>query len=179
MDGPRRDSSQRDEATSAETGVDRRRVLRAGTGLAATTLGIAALGGQAAAHFPPDLEIEIKPGSGSDPAPINPRSQGVVPVVVLQTDEFDPTSEPVRYRFGAPDVVGDGGGARPVHDGHEVDVNGDGRTALQLHFPVDETGFDGDESSGRLEWERTDDGNHGLAGTGAVTIVSCQDPGRD
>jgi FtsP/CotA-like multicopper oxidase with cupredoxin domain len=114
------------------------------------------------------LEIDIKPGS--DKNPINPNSHGVIPVAVLQTDEFDPAREDVRYRFGAPDVVGDGGGARPAHDGYVKDVNGDGQDDLILHFPTDETGFDGDESEGRLEWERTEEG-HGLSGSDTVTIV--------
>ncbi|WP_226040028.1 hypothetical protein [Natrinema sp. DC36] len=164
------------ESTKTNAAFGRRRVLRAGTGLVATTLGIAAFGGQAAAHFPADLEIEIRPGC--DRAPINPDSRGVVPVAVRQTDEFDPTSEPVRYRFGAPDVVGDGGGgARPIGDGHLIDADRDGRPALLLFFRADETGFDGGESTGRLEWERDDEGNHGLAGTAPVTIVGRR--GRD
>ncbi|WP_254521974.1 hypothetical protein [Natrinema caseinilyticum] len=148
--------------------VGRRRVLRAGSGLAATALGIAALGGQAAAHFPTDLEIEIHPGS--DRAPIDPDGRGVVPVAVLRADKFDPTGEPVRYRFGAPDVVRDGAGARPVCDGTACDVNGDGRADLVLFFRADEAGFDGDESTARLEWDRTEDGQHGLAGTAPITI---------
>ncbi|MFB1066563.1 hypothetical protein [Natrinema sp. H-ect4] len=95
------------------------------------------------------FEIEIRPGC--DRAPINPDGRGVIPVAVRQTDEFDPTSESVRYRFGAPDVVGDGGGARPINDGHGIDANRDGRSTLLLFFRADETGFDGDESTGRLE----------------------------
>lgn len=159
-------------ATGTEDGspIARRGFLRVSTGLAATAVGIATFGGQVAGHFPPDLEIDIKPGS--DDNRINPDSNGVIPVAVLQTDEFDPTSEGVRYRFGAPDVVDDGGGARPAHCGHVEDVNGDGQDDLVLHFPTDETGFDGDESEGRLEWERTEDGQHGLSGTDTVEPVS-------
>ncbi|QCS44106.1 hypothetical protein [Natrinema versiforme] len=163
MDDSRQASTERTASSIA-----RRRVLRAGTGLIATGLGIATLGGQAAAHFPPELEIEVRPGS--DTAPINPDSCGMVPVAVVQTDEFDPTSEAVRYRFGAPDIVADGGGARPVHD-TVADVTGDGQEDRLLHFRTDETGFDGDESMGRLEWERSDDGSHGYAGTAPITIV--------
>ncbi|WP_408959873.1 hypothetical protein [Natrinema sp. 74] len=157
------------DSTKTNDAIGRRRALQAGTGVAATALGIATLGGQAAAHFPTDLEIDIRPGGGR--APINPDSHGIVPVAVLRTDEFDPASEPVRYRFGAPDVVADGGGARPIDDGHAIDVTGDGCADRLLFFRADETGFDGDESVGRLEWERTEDGHHGLAGTGPVTIV--------
>ncbi|MBX0296783.1 hypothetical protein [Haloarcula nitratireducens] len=137
--------------------------------MAATAVGVATLSGGVAAHFPATLEIDIKPGCEENP--INPNSHGVIPVAVLQTGEFDPTSEAVRYRFGVPDVVAAGGGARPAHGGHVEDVDGDGRDDLVLHFPTDETGFDGDESEGRLEWERTEEGSHGLSGTDTVTLV--------
>lgn len=156
-------------AERAESSLARRTFLRASTGLAATGLGIAALGGTAAAHFPAGLDVDVKPGS--DDNPVNPDAGGVIPVAVVQTDDFDPTSADVRYRFGAPDVVADGGGARPAHGGHVEDVDGDGRNDLVLHFPVAEAGFDGDESAARLEWERDETGAHGLSGMDIVTIV--------
>ncbi|WP_248898247.1 hypothetical protein [Haloplanus halobius] len=166
---PDYDAAQLGNDRSDKASIARRGFLRVSAGLAATGVGIASLSGNVAAHFPSDLAIDIKPGS--DQNSINPNSKGVIPVAVLQTDEFDPTSEDVRYRFGAPDVVGDGDGARPAHDGHVEDVDGDGRDDLVLHFPTDKTGFDGDESEGRLEWERTESGEHGLSGTDTVTIV--------
>lgn len=168
----RDDDAQSDRPDLNEPPMSRRGALRAGAGITATALGIATLGGQAAAHFPSELAIDVKPGS--DENAINPNSKGVTPVAVLQTDDFDPTSEDVRYRFGAPDVVRNGGGARPAHGGHVEDVDDDGRDDLVLHFPTDETGFDGDESEARLEWERTESGHHGLSGTDAVSIVGSQ-----
>lgn len=162
-------STRQGDEGSDDVSIARRGVLRVSAGLAATAVGITTLSGQVAAHFPASLEIDIK--SGSEENPINQNSNGVIPVAVLQTDEFDPMSEDVRYRFGAPDVVAEGGGARPAHDGHVEDVDGDDRDDLVLHFPTDETGFDGDESEGRLEWERTEEGTHGLSGTDTVTIV--------
>lgn len=158
-----------DSEPTFERSLRRRGFLRASAGLAAATVGVATFGGQAAAHFPPDLTIDIRPGSEDNP--INPDSRGTVPVAVLQTDAFDPTTAAVRYRFGAPDVVADGGGSRPAHGSHVEDVDGDGRDDLVLHFPTEVTGFDGDESEGRLEWERTQEGHHGLSGTDDVTIV--------
>lgn len=157
------------EARSDNESIGRRDILRVSAGLAATAVGITTFSGQVAAHFPAGLEIDIKPES--EETLINPNSHGVIPVAVLQTDEFDPTNEDVRYRFGAPDVVTEGSGVRPVHGGHIEDVDGDGRDDLVLHFPTDETGFDGDESEGRLVWERTEEGAHGLSGTDIVTIV--------
>lgn len=131
--------------------------------------GSCTLSGQVAAHFPAGLELDIKPGIEDNP--INTNNHGVIPVAVLQTDVFDPTGADVRYRFGAPDVVSAGDGARPAHGGHVEDVDGDGREDVVLHFPTDGTGFDGDESEGRLEWERDESGQHGLSGTDTVTVV--------
>lgn len=147
----------------------RRTMLKttAGVGFAASGLGL--LTGSAAAHFPAELTVDVKPGS--DDNPINPRSNGVISVAVLQTDAFDPTSEDVRYRFGAPEVVGNGGGSQPAHGGHVEDVNGDGRKDLVLHFPINEAGFDGDESEGELRWDRDESREHGLSGRDSVTIV--------
>lgn len=154
----------------ADSRIARRSLLKTGIGAATSVTALAALGGTAAAHFPSGLEIDIKPGSEDNP--IDPNSNGVVPVAVLQTEEFDPTAENVDYRFGAPDVVSNGGGARPAHGGHVEDVDGDGNDDLVLHFPTAETGFDGDEETGRLEWERGETGaEHGLSGTDDVTIV--------
>lgn len=145
----------------------RRQLLRGGAGAIGTILGVTALGGQATAHFPDDLEIDVRPGS--DRNPVTPHSRGVVPVAVLATDEFDPTTEAVRYRFGAPDVVGDGDGARPIRDGFPGDA--DGRDALVLFFRSHETEFGADDDTARLVWERSSSGDHGLAGTDSVTVV--------
>lgn len=154
---------------SLEKTTARRSVLRAGAGLAAAAVGVVGGVGTAAAHFPEELEIDVKPGD-DDPT-INPDSGGVTPVAVLQTDEFDPTDESVNYRFGAPDVVAAGGGARPAHCGHVEDGDGDGRDDLVLHFPTDEAGFDGDEEEARLVWEREHGGGHGFSGTDEVRVV--------
>lgn len=164
---PRREPARGSAAGTAFVG--RRGFLRAGAAVAVGTVGVATVGGRAAAHFPPGLDVDVRPGSRTNP--IHPDSRGVVPVAVRRTDGFDPTSEDVRYRFGAPDVVGDGGGARPVHDGLELDGDRDGRDDLFLLFPTADAGFDGDESEARLEWEETEAGEHGLSGTDAVTIV--------
>lgn len=162
---PRGNEQKRDESSAKS----RRDVLRVGAGAAAAAVAVPALSGQAAAHFPEELAIDVKPYS--DENPISPTGHGFVPVAVLQTDDFDPTSEPVRYRFGAPDVVSDGGGARPLHDGYPVDIDRDGRADLLLLFPTRGAGFDSDVSQARLEWEREEDGGHGLSGTDSVTVV--------
>lgn len=91
---------------------------------------------------------------------------------MLQTEAFDPTSKNVNYRFGAPDVVEDGGGACPIHDGHVTDIDGNGNCDLLLHFPMKKTGFDGDEQLGSLHWEKGHKGaHHGLGGSDTISIV--------
>lgn len=163
-----------DDSDAVSDRIGRRGFLKTGASVAATAIGITTVSGTAAAHFhgpeKSPLEVEIKPGS--DENPINPTSNGVIPVAVLQTDEFDPTTENVNYRFGAPDVVKDGGGARPTHGGHVTDVDGDGHDDLLLHFPTENTGFDGDADEGHLHWENGHKGaHHGLGGSDTVTIV--------
>lgn len=150
--------------------TDRRGFLKISAGAASIAVGIPAISGSAVAHFPEGLSVDVKPGS--DANPINPNKDGVIPVAVLQTDEFDPTNENVNYRFGAPDIVEEGRGARPKHDGHVSDIDGDGNDDLLLHFPTEKTGFDSDNERARLEWERDEQGaEHGLSGTDSVTIV--------
>ena len=175
-------SESHEETTGENSGseshsFDRRRFLKAGTGAAVAAIGLPTVSGVAAAHFhgsdKATLNIDIKPDSTENT--INPKSEGVVPVAVLHTEEFDPTSQNVNYRFGAQDVVANGGGARPIHDGHATDVNGDGQCDLVLHFPVEDTGFDGDETVGHLHWEKGEKGaHHGLGGSDAITIVGSE-----
>jgi len=95
------------------------------------------------------FEIEIRPGC--DRAPISPDGRGVIPVAVRQTDEFDPTSESVRYRSVRPTSSVTAAVPDPINDGHVIGADRDGRSALLLFFRADETGFDGDESTGQLE----------------------------
>ncbi|KAB1187685.1 MULTISPECIES: hypothetical protein [Haloferax] len=92
-----------------------------------------------------EVSIDIKPGS--DLNPVNPRSAGVIPVAILGTADFDPSSVDVgSLRFGSESAVGGGAGASAAHGGHLEDVDGDGIVDLVLHFPVQDTGFgDGDE----------------------------------
>lgn len=170
-----RDSN--DQTAMATT--TRRRILKTGVGAVATVGVLPLLSGSAAAHFPDQLEIDIKPNC--DTNTLNPKSNGVIPVAVLPTEftgedgetvQFNPTENDVRYRFGAPDVVDDGGGARPAHNGHPQGNDRTDDTSLLLHFPMEETGFDSDTTEGKLIWERDKSGEHGYSGTDEVTITN-------
>lgn len=98
-----------------------------------------------------EVNLDIKPGS--DPNAVNPKSRGVIPVAILHTNDFDPTQrvDVSTLRFGVPDVVDTGGGARPAHTGgHIEDVDKDGDDDLVLHFPTQNTGFSSNDNVGKL-----------------------------
>lgn len=160
-----------DKATHSTT---RRRILKTSAGVVAATSAFPVLSGTAAAHFPDQLVIDVKPGCTDNPLDV--QNDDEVPVAVLSTEfvdgngetvMFDPTERDVRYRFGAPDAVESGGGARPVHDGHCTDEG-----TLVLHFPVEDMDLDGGETTGKLFWERDETGEHGYAGTDEITVTT-------
>lgn len=114
------------------------------------------------------VDIGIKPFD--EPTPINPdRSTGVLPVAIAGTSVDPAAVEVDSIRVGAPEVVTDGDGARPVHDGHIEDATGDGVDDLVVHVPIADAGFDGDESVGVLRGETTDGTT--LIGRDEITIV--------
>jgi len=79
--------------------------------------------------------VDIKPGNGTNP--INPRSNGKVPVAILTTDTFDATTvDAGTVRFGAT-----GAEAAPVRVATE-DVDHDGLSDLLLHFNTQDTGIE-------------------------------------
>ncbi len=81
------------------------------------------------------MDIDIKPGS--DPNSLNLNGNGVVPVGIFGTDDFDVNDINVStVRFG---VVGDE--AMAVHSGHIEDLNGDGTDDMVLHFREGELGI--------------------------------------
>jgi hypothetical protein len=81
-----------------------------------------------------DVEIDIKPGS--DQNSINMTSNGVIPVAIITTDNFDATLvDPLSVEFGP-------SGALEAHGkGHVEDVDEDGDLDLVLHFKTKETGI--------------------------------------
>ena len=108
-----------------------------------------------------NVQIDIKPGS--DVNPINPNSNGVIPVAILTTDDFDATSvDPETVMFGAELS------AEPVHYALE-DVDGDGDIDMILHFRTQETGIvSGVTEAGLMG--KTDDETD-IWGTDSVRIV--------
>jgi len=81
------------------------------------------------------LTLDIKPSS--DPAPINLKSKGVLPVAILSTDQLDATQVDVdTLRFGDPALIN--AGATPVGPlrGTYEDVDYDGVDDLMLKFSM-------------------------------------------
>jgi hypothetical protein len=110
-----------------------------------------------------DIDVDIKPGNSVNP--INPFSSGAVSVAILRSDSFDVLdvdltsirSAPVAIlgsdsfdvldvdltsiRFNAqPGLVG----TAPIHAvlGHLEDVNDDGFTDLNSHYPISGSGIE-------------------------------------
>lgn len=78
-----------------------------------------------------EVQIDVKPGD-SDPAVINLRSSGLVPVAVLSDGNFDATSvSPSTVQFAGARVATSGSGK---YMAHVEDVDKDGDDDMLLHF---------------------------------------------
>ncbi len=92
-------------------------------------------------RMPMEVEIDIKPGSDSNP--INLKSRGVISVAILTTEDFDATEvDPETVRFGP-------GLARPTGYSLE-DVNDDDSLDMVLRFRTQETGIQAGDTSATL-----------------------------
>ncbi|MFC7072882.1 hypothetical protein ACFQJ7_13595 [Halovenus rubra] len=169
--------------------LTRRQQLKGVAGVATAAVAVPALSDTAAAHFPNKLDIDVQPDNADnfiDSSEHNSVEVAVHPVEYLNGDGtaemFDPTTEPVRYRFGSRSTVADGKGARSKSDGEVREFTGhDGETheGLVLTFPVDGMGFDGGEETAWLYWERDESGNHGYAGMDAVSIYGAAETDQE
>ena len=114
------------------------------------------------------VTIAVKPG-GKPPAPVNPRSQGVIPVAILSTSSFDATTvDPATARFGML-----GTEASSTQNSLE-DVNGDGKLDMVLHFPTQQTGISCGTTTVTLTGQTTS--GQPISGTAQIKTVGCLRP---
>jgi len=109
------------------------------------------------------VTIDIKPGS--DPNPVNPRSNGVIPVAVMGSTDFDAMQVDFSTVTFGPD------GATPAHDGHVEDVNDDGFMDAVFHFRTQETGIICGDTEATLNGETFDETR--FTGTDTIKTVGC------
>lgn len=111
------------------------------------------------------ITIAVKPGS-AQPAPINPKSQGVIPVAILSTGSFDATTvDPATVKFG---VLGSEASSTQTS---LEDVNGDGKLDMVLHFPTQNTGIVCGTTTVALTGQTTS--GQPISGTAPIRTVSC------
>src|SRR5207245_10842036 len=116
---------------------------------------------------PPTIHVALDVRPGSDPSPINPRSQGVTPVAVLSSADFDASQmDEASMAFGP-------GGAPAVHENYQ-DVNGDGRPDMVVHFSTPAAGIACGDTQLTMTG-RTVTGRK-IEGTGAIQTVGCTNP---
>ncbi|MCH8813370.1 MAG: hypothetical protein IID07_16220 [Gemmatimonadetes bacterium] len=110
---------------------------------------------------PITVDIDIKPGS--DKNPINPKSRGLIPVVILTTGDFDATTvDASTVTFGP-------GRALEAHGkGHLEDVDGDEFLDMVLHFRTQETGISCGDTEVSLEGKTT--GGEDIEGSDSVSV---------
>src|SRR6266704_2553630 len=116
---------------------------------------------------PPTIHVALDVKPGSEPSPINPGSQGVTPVAVLSSADFDASQmDEASMAFGP-------GGAPAVHENYQ-DVNGDGRPDMVVHFSTPAARIACGDTQLTMTG-RTGTGRK-VEGTGAIQTVGCTNP---
>lgn len=140
-------------------------------GTSYTQLGSAVLPNAEDLHFRTFVEplirvtIDIQRGKGNDR--INPRSQGMVLVSILSTDDFDATMLDVStVRFGKT------GAEAAAVNARAADVNGDRRPDLVLHFRASSTGIQCGDTVALISGKTVS--GQSVQGSDAVETVGCK-----
>jgi probable HAF family extracellular repeat protein len=113
------------------------------------------------------VTIDVKPGSATNP--VNPRSNGVIPVAILSSPTFNAaTVDASSVRFGP------GAAAESHGRGHIEDVNGDGRPDMLLHFDTRASGITCATTSVTLTGRTALPAGRQIMGTDAVVTTGCR-----
>lgn len=118
---------------------------------------------------PLQVVIDVKPGSQTNP--VNPRGDGLIPVAILTTEQFDAPAriDPVTVRFGP-------GEAQPAHGrAHYDDVDGDWNLDVLFHFRVAASGIRCGDTEVALTGLTRD--GESFEGWDAVATVACRPQG--
>ncbi len=111
-----------------------------------------------------DVTIDIKPGD--EPTVIDPRGEGMIPVAILSSPEFDATSvDPGTVRFGANCDV-----AAPVRSMTE-DIDQDGDTDRMFLFRAPQTNISCGDTSASLTGKTRS--GQAIAGFESFTTEGC------
>ncbi len=104
---------------------------------------------------PSAFEVAVDIGSGGTAAaPINIKSNGLIPVAILSTATFDATTiDPTSVCFGDAEDTSQRDCTEAHGRGHREDINGDGRADLVLHFETQQTGIDKGDTEACLTGE--------------------------
>lgn len=112
------------------------------------------------------IEVDIRPGNGSEPAPLNLKSKGNIPVALLSSAEFIPPQiDQQSLRFGAKGTES----SLLRCDRYDTDLNADGRPDLVCHFDTQAAAFEPGSLKGIVTGSLTD--GRRFEGSGPVKIV--------
>jgi len=118
------------------------------------------------------VSIDVKPGS--DPNSINLGEQGLLPVAILGTQDFDVTTiDPDSIELGGVSLAERGSKKTPKLAYSLEDVDGDGFTDMMAFFEVQTLVTDGvlEVTTTELELTATSDSGTPIKGTDSVNIV--------
>jgi hypothetical protein len=110
------------------------------------------------------VHLEVRPGSAENP--INPKSNGVIPVAILGTNSFDASFvDQASVRFGPNQALAQG-------KGQLADVNGDGLLDLVLHFRTQDAGIQCGKNTVSITGQTVN--GVPIQGTDAIRTVGCK-----
>jgi hypothetical protein len=113
---------------------------------------------------PTRAQVDIKPGSY--PNPINPRSNGVMPVAILGSSSFDVTTVNIQtVKFGP-------GQTAPANGTGVQDINGDGIPDLVLHFDTRASQITCTDTAAFLNGQTTS--GQPIVGSDSIMTVGCK-----